>query len=74
MKAERRRLADGRAEVLARQVLLVEAVAQLVQGGEQAGREGVRLETGGEAHVTGADADRRRMKRLVEPAAGEVEA
>ena len=74
VKAEGRRLPDGRPEVLAGQILLVEAVAELVEGGEQTAREGVGVEAGGEAHVTGADADRRRMRRLVEPAAGEVEA
>src|SRR5262245_60550696 len=74
VKAERRRLADRRPEALAGQVLFVEPVADLVERGEQAGREGARPETGGEAHVARADADRRWMDGLVEPATREVEA
>src|SRR5262249_13675483 len=67
VEAERRRLADRRAKVLAGQELLVEAVAELVEGREEATRESMGRERGGETHVARPDPDRRRIRRLVEP-------
>ena len=74
VQAERGRVAAERALDRAREALLVEAVARLVQDGEESREEVVLVLARRQAHVAGREARRERMRRLVEPAGLEVEA
>jgi hypothetical protein len=73
VQCERGALADRGREVLGRQVLVVEGVAELVQGREQPAQRVHGVEPGGEPDVARADPDGGRVGGLVEPAAGKVE-
>ena len=74
VQAERGGGAAERALDLARQALLVEAVAGLVQHREEAGEEVVLALARRQAHVAGREAGGERVRRLVEPPGLEVEA
>ena len=74
MDAERDRLAERAARELGRDARLVEAVAELVQGGEVGDAEVVQVVAGGDADVGGAERLRERVRRGVEPPAVGVEA
>ena len=66
--------AERAASLGRRQVLLVHAVAGLVQRPEERHGEAVAPVPGGDPHVARSDALRERVDRAVEPAAREVEA
>ena len=72
--AERDRLAERAARELGRDARLVEAVAELVQGGEVGDAEVVQVVAGGDADVGRAERLRERVRRGVEPPAVGVEA
>ncbi len=74
MDAERDRLAERAARELGRDAGLVEAVAELVQGGEVRDAEVVEVVAGGDADVGRAERLRERVRRGVEAPAVGVEA
>ncbi len=73
VEAERRDVAAERALDGARQALLVETVAGLVQDGEEAGEEVVLALARRQAHVAGREACGERVRRLVQAPSLEVE-
>ena len=72
--AERDRLAERAARELGRDLRLVEAVAELMQGGEVRDAEVVQVVARGDAHVRRAERLGERVRRGVQPPAVGVEA